>query len=236
MTTALAAALLTGGCSTFRSQPSTDHVAFELRDNLLVVPATVGGKQGDFILGTAQSHSTLDTRFPAASLDTSRVPVVLGSRLRRETSVERAEMSSLADGILGGSVFANRTLGIDFRRGVITLSRERVPSQDTEMARFEGIPTFPISIEGTPFRGIIDTTNPDTILLPESVFGSPGRRPISLRIGDLDLGTIDARIAPVSDIRIGNRLLARFFVSIDYERGEISLWPFELPSSFREIP
>ena len=227
MTLNLAAALASGGCSMFSSQPRTDHVAFKLRDNLLVIPATVGGNPGEFILGTAQSHTTLDPRFPAASSRSGKVPVLLGSRLRLETSVERTSMSAVADGILGSSAFANLTLGIDYRRGLITLSRERVPAEGAAKSRFEGTPTLPISVDGTPFRGVIDTTNPDTILLPEAVFGPAGRRPVSLRIGNLDLGTTDARVGPVSDIRIGNRILEKFFVSIDYDRGEISLWPSE---------
>jgi hypothetical protein len=227
MTLTLAAAVTAGGCSTFSRQPRTDHVAFNLRDNLLVIPATVAGQPGEFILGTAQSHSTLDSRFPADSNRSGRVPVLLGARLSLETSVERTSMSSVADGILGSGMFANRTLGIDFRRGLITLSRERVPAEGAAKSRFEGIPSFPISVDGTPFRGIIDTTNPDTILLPESVFGPPGRRLVSLRIGGVDLGTTEARIGPVSDIRIGNRILEKFLVSIDYDRGEISLWPWE---------
>ena len=231
MTLTLAAALASGGCSTFSSQPRTDHVAFKLRDNLLVIPATVGGNPGEFILGTAQSHTTLDPRFLVESSRSGEVPVLLGSRLRLETSVERTSMSAVADGILGSGAFANRTLGIDYRRGLITLSRERVPAEGAAKCRFEGIPTFPISVDGTPFRGIIDTTNPDTILLPESVFGPAGRRLVSLRIGSIDLGTTDARVGPVSDIRIGNRILEKFFVSIDYDRGEISLWPSEPISS-----
>jgi hypothetical protein len=231
MTLTLAAALASAGCSTFSSQSRTDHIAFKLRDNLLVIPATVGGNPGEFILGTAQIHTTLDPRFPVESSRSGQAQVILGSRLRLETSVERISMSSVADGILGSGVFANRTLGIDYRRGLITLSSERVPAEGAAKSRFEGIPTFPISVDGTPFRGIIDTTNPDTILLPESVFGPAGRRTVSLRIGGIDLGNIDARVGPVSDIRIGNRILEKFFVSIDYDRGEISLWLWEPISS-----
>lgn len=227
MTLTLAAAFSSAGCSMMAGQPRTDHVAFQLRDNLLVLPATVGGTPGEFILGTAQSHSTLDPRFPVDSARSGRVPVLLGSRLRLETSVERISMSSVADGILGSGTFANRTIGIDFRRGLITLSIERVPAEGAAKTRFEGIPAVPISLDGTPFRGIIDTTNPDTILLPESAFGPAGRRLVSLRIGSFDIGTIDARVGPVGDIRIGNRILEKFFVSIDYDRGEISLWPWD---------
>jgi hypothetical protein len=231
MTLTLAAAISSAGCSTFSSQPRTDHVAFNLRDNLLVIPATVGGTPGEFILGTAQSHTTLDSSFPVDSARSGRIPVLLGSRLTLETTVERTSMLSVADGILGSGIFANRTLGIDFRRGLVTLSKERVPAEGAAKARFEGLATFPISVDGTPFRGIIDTTNPDTILLPQSVFGPAGRRQVTLRVGGFDLGSTDARVGPVSDIRIGNRILEKFFVSIDYARGEISLWPWEPVSS-----
>ena len=231
MTLTLAAAFMSGGCSVFSSQPRTDHVAFKLRDNLLVIPATVGGHSGEFILGTAQSHSTVDSRFPVESQRSGRVPVLLGSHVQLETSVERASMSSVADGILGSGAFADRTLGIDFRRGLITLSRDRVPTEGAAKNRFEGIPAIPISIDGTSFTALIDTTNPDTILLPEAVFGLAGRRPVSLRIGSFDMGTTDARVGPVSDIRIGNRILEKFFVSIDYDRGEVSLWPWDIASA-----
>jgi hypothetical protein len=39
-----------------------------------------------------------------------------------------------------------------------------------------------------------------------------------------DLGTIDIRLADVSAPRIGNRILSKFLVTIDYGKREAGLW------------
>jgi hypothetical protein len=43
-------------------------------------------------------------------------------------------------------------------------------------------------------------------------------------IGDTDFGTIDVGYANVSQARVGNRLLSRFLVTIDYGKRVVGLW------------
>ena len=39
-----------------------------------------------------------------------------------------------------------------------------------------------------------------------------------------DLGTLDIRLADVSDARIGNRILSKYLVTIDFGKREVGLW------------
>jgi hypothetical protein len=45
-----------------------------------------------------------------------------------------------------------------------------------------------------------------------------------VRVASTDFGAIDVQYANVSHARIGNRLLSRFMVTIDYGRRVVGLW------------
>ena len=57
-------------------------------------------------------------------------------------------------------------------------------------------------------------TSPDTLVLP----GPDARGSVNVRIGDTDFGATDVQYADVAQARVGNRLLSRFLVTIDYGR------------------
>jgi hypothetical protein len=69
---------------------------------------------------------------------------------------------------------------------------------------------------------VVDTANPDTLELPGETKGR-GRAHVS--IAGTDFGQIDVSYSPaLGQPRVGNRLLSRFLVSIDYGRGIVGLW------------
>jgi hypothetical protein len=54
--------------------------------------------------------------------------------------------------------------------------------------------------------------------------GRDARGSVNVRIADTDFGVTDVQYADVSQARVGNRLLSRFLVTIDYGRKVVGLW------------
>ena len=52
----------------------------------------------------------------------------------------------------------------------------------------------------------------------------PGRGTARINVAGADFGSIDVGYANISMAHIGNRLLSRFLVSIDYRQHVIGLW------------
>jgi hypothetical protein len=68
---------------------------------------------------------------------------------------------------------------------------------------------------------VVDTTSPDTVILPST---TNGRGTARVNVAGVDFGTTDIRYANVSRARVGNRLLSRFLVTIDYGKKVVGLW------------
>jgi hypothetical protein len=80
-----------------------------------------------------------------------------------------------------------------------------------------------VVVDGRTMPAILDTASPDTLTLPRG--GAPAeRRRARVQIAGTDFGEIDIHLAEVSAPRIGNRLLSKFLVSIDYGRHQAGLW------------
>jgi hypothetical protein len=223
-----AAALLlvaTWSCSSLgRGDGTTTIIAWTLERNLVLVDATVGGRRGSFIVGTANERTILDPAFEGATAHRGRVGVNLGDRYSATVDPLRSELGGIADGILGGDVWRGRSLGIDYQRGLLVLGERLDPITEGVRFRFRGIPRIRVHIDGVESIAVVDSSSPDTLLLPASRFGAEGRRTVALRIGATPFDRVDARVAPVDEVRVGNRILAHFLVTVDYPRGEVSLW------------
>jgi hypothetical protein len=87
--------------------------------------------------------------------------------------------------------------------------------------RWTGQPAINITVDGREISAVVDTTSPDTLVLPGSALG---RGTVSVSIAGTDFGPTDVQFANVSQARIGNRLLSRFLVTIDYGRRVVGLW------------
>ena len=73
----------------------------------------------------------------------------------------------------------------------------------------------------SPVVAIVDTALPDTLVLPRATEGRGTARVI---VAGSDFGNIDVKYASVPLARIGNRLLSKFLVSIDYGKQNVGLW------------
>ena len=211
------------GCSLLPS-PATTHLAWQLEDNLVILPAAVDGKNGRFIIGTADAVTVLDASF-LGSESPRTVGVVLGDRFSARVTPRVADFEGLADGILGADVFNRRSVTLDFRRGLLVLGRGLDPISEGVEHGFNVTPTAPLTINGEPTLAIVDSANPDTLLLPSSRYGPVGRRLVNVRIGETSFDNVDARVENIPEVRLGIRLLSYFLVTVDYPRKTVNLWP-----------
>lgn len=222
---ALIAAATISSCS-FLPRPATTHLAWDLEGNLIVIHGVAGGTPGRFIVGTAQPATVLDDTFPADPGRRGNLPVVLGSRYSGTAKPVRADLGGLADGILGADVWSRRSVTIDYRRGILILGRDLETFKEGLRQGFDQVPMVPVLVNGNERMAVVDSANPDTVQLPQGEFGAAGRRTIDLQVGEVRFDDLDAGVGPVSEIRIGNRVLSRFLVTVDYPRKEVTLWPY----------
>jgi len=80
-----------------------------------------------------------------------------------------------------------------------------------------------VIVDGRTIPVVVDTASPDTLTL-RSAGTTAGRRSAHVQIAGTDFGNVDVDYADVATPRIGNRLLSRFLISIDYGRRRIGLW------------
>jgi len=221
------AALLLGSCSLhapWRNEPVGQevNVSFVMRKNLIVLPSmTINGHPGTFLLSVTQPRTILDARFAQAG------PYVLqlnDKEALRFTPVV-ADLHGVADAIIGADVWDSKAISIDYRAGLLTYQREGIHPGLMSVFRFAAEPTININVDGKTIAAIVDTASPDTLTLPRPTATAPHTRTkIALRVAQTDFGAIDAGYADVEAPRVGNRVLSKFLVTVDYGRREVGLW------------
>lgn len=224
--TCAAAVLFAVACSSglpWRNEPigSEVNLAFTLKNNLLfLTSATLDGHAGRFAFGSAQPQTVLDSKF--ASLG-SQHSIQLNSRESVRFAPAIADLHGIADGIVGADIWDGHAITIDYRAGLLTFQKEGIHPELMTIYQFADAPMINVVIDGRTTPTIVDTTSPDTLVLPR--LGTPGdRRTARVQIAGIDFGTVDVRLADVAAPRVGNRLLSRFLVSIDYGRRQVGLW------------
>lgn len=215
---ALAGMLL--GCQSSAPRGRSTSIAFTLDRNVVRVSAMVDGAPASLILATALPETLLAPQFAR-----ERSSITLGDRFTvRVRPAAAPEVAEVADGMLGMDAFRDGVLTIDYHRGLLLVGRDVPPVRDAPRFAFNRIPAVDVSIDGQQRRAIIDTSNPDTLVLPMGPRGVEGRRRVRLTVAGVDFGSVDAAVGPVDAVRIGNRTLTRFLVTIDVARREVSLW------------
>jgi hypothetical protein len=200
------------------------NLAFALDHNQVVLTnATMDGRHGRFVLATGQPITILDQRLGGKS--PSHL-LRLGGRARTAIRPAMADLHGVADALLGADICPGKTMVIDFAHGLVTIHQHGAPVADMMTFPFQGVPSVPVRIGGEGAQAVLDTAVPDTILLPlRYARGAKGSRAhVDLEIGGVRFSNVDARVADVAEPRIGNRILSRFLVTIDYSSGAVSLW------------
>jgi hypothetical protein len=223
-TATLAAALFaTLSCARYlpwRNEPAAPEVnlAFTLERNLVELQTVrVNHRAGRFLLGSAAPRTIIDPRFAGSgpyALQLTEKEIV-------RLSPAQLDLAGVADAIIGVEPWKARAISIDYRSGLVTFQKEGIYTGYMKIFRYDDAPMIYVNVDGRDVAAIVDTTSPDTLVLPRE---QRGRGMARVVIGDTDFGTIDVGYANVSQARVGNRLLSRFLVTIDYGKHVVGLW------------
>jgi len=228
LATAAALAIFAAGCTSmlpWHDEPIGQevNVVFVLRNNLLYLPsATIDKRPGKFLFGSANSRTVLDSRF--AGTDTpGQHSLQLNARVTLRVDPVITDLGGVSDGIVGAEVWGTHAVSIDYRAGLLTYQKEGIHPDLMTLFSFTDAPMVNVMVDGRQLSAVVDTASPDTLVLPRGETPA-GRRKAHVQIASTDFGGIDVQFADVAAPRIGNRLLSRFLVSIDYGKKQVGLW------------
>ena len=224
--TALALALVVAGCARvlpWRDTPPAGaevNFAFTLDRNLIEMQTvTLDGRTGRFVLGTATPRTVIDDDFP---LEGTRGHTL---QLRDKNTVRlsplRADLAGAADAILGADVWRNHAISINYHNGLVTYQRAGIHPGLMQLFSYDYAPTIYITVDGRRIAAIVDTASPDTLTLPGT---RDPRGTAHVFVAVTDFGPIDVGYADIPTPRIGNRLLSRFLITVDYGKRVVGLY------------
>ena len=201
------------------------NLAFTVEKNLLVIStASVQGRRGRFVFGSAEPRTVFDATFAhSVPLPGGPVTIQLSEKESVTTAPLIADLHGAADAILGADLWGKHAVSIDYVSGLITYQKEGIHPEAMTLYRFSGEPKVNVVVDGKTISAIVDTTSPDTIVLPRGA--APARRAkANVTVADTKFGVIDVAYGDVAAPRAGNRVLSKFLVTIDYGRREVGLW------------
>lgn len=222
----IAIALLFSGCASrpWTNEPIGSEVtlAFKTENNLVFLNSVkANGQPGRFLLGTATPVTVIDPRFAEAVR--LRPPYVLQLAQKEALQVTPLllDMRGAGDGIVGADAWGDGAVTIDFVSRLITYQKEGIHSGLMTVFRYDAEPAVTVEVDGRKMLALIDTSSPDTLVLPRA---SKGRGTAAVTIAGSHFEGIDVGYADVAHAHIGNRLLSRFLITIDYGRHVVGLW------------
>ncbi|MDQ3282988.1 MAG: hypothetical protein M3Q69_16430 [Acidobacteriota bacterium] len=221
--TALVLTLFTLSCSRFlpwgKTTVATEvNLAFTLERNLIELQTLhINDQPGRFLLASAAPRTVLDPRF----VPNGPHVLQISEKETMRITPSRLDLGGVADGIIGADAWGNRAISIDYRAGLVTYQKEGIHTGLMTLYRYDAEPQIEVSVNGTNVAAVVDTTSPDTLVLPSQ---TNSRGSVRVAIAGSDFGVTDVRYAPVSRARVGNRLLSRFLVTIDYGKRVVGLW------------
>ena len=200
------------------------NLAFTIQKNLLVVStASIQGRRGRFVIGSAEPRSVLDATFAQSLGASGALTVQLSEKESVNVTPMVADLRGAAEAILGADVWGRHAVSIDYVSGLITYQKEGIHPEAMTLYRFSGEPKINVSVNGRTVSAIVDTTSPDTLVLPRGT-EKARREKATLSVAGTDFGNIDIAYGDVAAPRVGNRVLSKFLVTIDYGRREVGLW------------
>lgn len=195
------------------------NLAFTMERNLVELESVlIDNRRGRFILGSAAPRTIVDSRFPLLNARRHVLQISEKETVRIEPAA--MDLRGVADAIIGVEAWRNHAISIDYRSGLVTYQKEGIKPGLMTVYRYPAEPMITVIVDGREVAAIVDTTSPDTLVLP----GPDRRGTVHVRIADTDFGATDVQYANVSRARVGNRLLSRFLVTIDYGRRVVGLW------------
>ena len=229
LTATCALALLASCVGTpWRNEPvgSEVNLAFVVEHNLLVLTsATIQGRAGRFVVASASPRTVVDNTFAKsiAAPQRGRLALQIGEKETLGFTPLFADLRGIGDAMLGADVWSNRAVTIDYLSGLVTYQKEGIHPESMTVYRFDGEPKINVMVDGRRVAAIVDTASPDTLTLPRGS-AAAHRATAHLTIAGADFGNVDIAMADVTAARVGNRLLSKFLVTIDYGRHQVGLW------------
>jgi hypothetical protein len=226
----LLVAILASGCSAMmpwsrspESVANETNLAFTLQNNLVFLNSVaINGRTGHFLFGSATPRTIIDRRL-VDELGGTGHPYSLTVTAKENFPFTPLflDLGKVGDAIIGWETVKPNAITLDYRVGLLTLQKEGIYTALMTVYHFTESPSIDVEINGAKRRAIVDTTVPDTLVLP----GTPGTRSkVHLVVAGTDFGDVDVKYATVEQARIGNRLLSKFLISIDYHAGTIGVW------------
>ncbi len=209
------------GLTPWRDEPSRPevNVAFTLERNVVELSnVRIDRREGRFILGTALPRSVLDSHFAVAPRPDTVLQLSEKETLRIDPVAQ--DLHGVADGIIGADAWRRAAITIDYRAGLVTYQKAGVNRSYMTVFRFQAEPVIVVAVNGRETSVIVDTSSPDTLVLP----GTDGRGTVDIAIAGTKFGPTDVRYLPDAHPRIGNRLLSKFLVTIDYRNRLVGIW------------
>jgi hypothetical protein len=224
------AAMLATGCSAMtpwsrspEAIPNETNLAFTLENNLVFLNSVaINNRTGHFLFGSATPRTIIDRRLVDEFGGPSHAYALMVTA--KETLPFKPlflDLGSAGDAIIGYETLQPNAVTIDYRVGLLTLQKEGIYTSMMSVYRFTGMPSIDVEVNGTRQRAIVDTSSPDTIVLPAP---ATSRGKAHVVVAGIDFGQIDVRFGAVEQPRLGNRLLSKFLISIDYHAGTIGVW------------
>ena len=199
--------------------PDEVNLSFTIQNNLLFLPsAKINGHAGHFFFGSATPKTVLDLR---AVPHTTTYALTLGDRATLPFTPLFMDLHGAADALIGADVFAQRAVTIDYRAGLLTYQKLGIHPAYMTLFRFNAEPAVDVAVDGKRMSAVVDTASPDTITLPAA---KESRGHAHVVVGTSDLGTVDVHYAAVEQPRLGNRLLSKFLIGIDYRNRVVGIW------------
>lgn len=196
------------------------NLSFTLENNLpYLTSATLDGRSGRFLFGSANAQSVVNSSFGTAGRHR------LGLREGETIAVQavQGDLGTVADAIIGGGAFQRTAITLDYHAGLFIVQKDGMHSELMEVHRFQGEPAVALVVDGRRVEAVVDTALPDTLVLPAGQ-GGERRGTSSVRLGGVDFTGVDVAYGNVSQPRVGNRLLSKFLMTIDYRGGHVGLW------------
>jgi hypothetical protein len=225
------AVLLLASCSSmlpWHDEPVGEevNVVFTLEKNLVVLPsATLDGRPGRYVLGSSQPRTLLDPAFAGGTSPNqpSSHTLQLNDKVSLRMSSVPVDLHKVADAIVGSDVWGNHAVTLDYHAAILSYQKEGIHPELMTLFAFGEQPLVNVTVDGRSVAAVVDTASPDTLVLPRGA-SAPGRRPARVQLAGTDFGTIDVLLADVASARIGNRLLSKFLVTIDYGKRRVGVW------------
>jgi hypothetical protein len=220
------ASLLLCACSfPWQRQPIGNefNLAFTVEKNLLRLPsARINGHSGRFFFASAHAQSVMDPIF-AAAVPSRRYRLELSERESLPIRPVVLDLRGLGDMLVGADAWNAHAVTIDYSAGLLTYQKEGIHPEEMSLFQFRAEPAILVDVDGQRITAIVDTALPDTLLLPRAG-GTGDRRTAHVTIAGTDFGAVDVGLADIARARIGNRLLSKFLVTIDYGKQQVGLW------------